>query len=39
MVIEFAETKRKPRIKLTYADYLNAPDDARYVTVPTVGEK
>ena len=30
MVVEFAETKRKPRIKLTYADYLIAPDDARY---------
>ena len=30
MVAEIAETKRKPRVKLTYADYLNAPDDARY---------
>ena len=30
MVAEAAETKRKPRVKLTYADYANAPDEARY---------
>ena len=30
MIAEIAETKRKPRVKLTYADYLIAPDDARY---------
>ena len=30
MIAEIAETKRKPRVKLTYADYLNAPDDTRY---------
>ena len=30
MIAEVAETKRKQRVKLTYADYANAPDDARY---------